>query len=304
MDEILDLKSPADWENRPNFRPVLHGKAEDLDKIMGKYDLPRPGPGLPKRTGMEHCGLNACNEGHFRGFLLRLNTGLETIVGRDCSRNKMGAIFEEIEAAFVARETLESRQKILAELQATSQDLIQHAQLLVPKCKAAHDQINAIVNELSGFNGFWLRLQDVARLDGRVMVEVKVTGMTQRGENADLEEAARIQQCQLFFDDTSRHHRKLYLQVIHWLKVDLAAEITTAGDDLKKLGSLTAKAADLRSILTDAANFAKDAQTLLAPSNLRGLVEIAAQQLSRSHRSNALSRALKRLAASDDAKKS
>lgn len=296
MTEILDIKGPQDWVDRPNFRTVLHGTSDDLDRIIGKYDLPRAPAGMPRNTGMVHCGLNGCNEAHFRGFLVLLKNGLETIVGRDCGREKMGAVFEEIEATFVARETLASRQRLLAELQATRQTLIQQAQELTPKCKQAHDRINAITSELSGYAGFWRKLGDVARLDGRVMVAAKTSDMTKRGGDVDLVETAKIQQCRLLFEDTSVHPRKLQIQVVRWLQVELDVEIQAAGEDLKKLETLTFKAADLRDILRAATDFVNDAKILLMSSNLRGLVEIAAHQLSRSQRSNALSRALQRLA--------
>lgn len=301
MMEILEIKGPEDWENRPNFRAILNGTADDLERIIGKYDLPRPPSGMPRQTGMVHCGLNGCNEPHFRGFLILLKNGLETLVGRDCGREKIGAVFEEIEATFVARETLASRQKLLAELQATRQEVVQLAQDLAPRCKQAHDRISLVVDELRGYTAFWRKLEDVVRMDGRIMVEAKTSAMTERRDKADLVLAARIQQSQLFVEDTSAHHRRLQIQVIRWLQVELDAEIQAAGEDLKKLEALTIKAADLREALRSANEFVRNAQAFLAPSNLSGLKEIASQQLGSAQRTNALTRALRRLAASPDA---
>lgn len=304
MTSILDIKGPADWENRPNFRPVLHGTADDLKRIVGKYDLPRPPAGMPRQSGMVHCGLNGCNELHFRGFLILLKNDLETIIGRDCGREKMGAVFEEIEATFVAQETLFNRQKLLAELQSTRQTLIQQAGDLLPKCEQTNIKIKSMVSELSRFTGFWRKLEDVARMNGRVMVAAKVSAMTEQGSSIDLVEAARIQHCHLFFSDTSLHPRKLQIQVVKWLRFELDDEIKAAGDDLKKLEALTIKATELREILRAAAEFLREAQLFLAPSNLRGLDEIVSQQLGQSQRSNALRRALQRLTATPGATRS
>ena len=295
MPEIIEIKSPQDWETRPNFRAVLHGSEVDLDRIVGKYDLPRPGAGVPAQTGMVHCGLNGCNTGHFRGFLILLKSGFETIVGRDCGREKMGAVFEEIEAVFVARETLANRQKLLLELQNTRATVIQQANILAPKCKKAHEKIDAIRNEFIGYSAFWRKLEESAKLDGRVVVAAKSSEGPKKGAGVDLVVAATIQKCNLFFADTSVHHRLLRVQVIRWLEIDLDSEIQIAGDNLKRLEALTIKASDLQSILRNAAEFVRDAELLLEPSNLGGFREIVAGQLSSSQKTNAMHRAIKRL---------
>lgn len=253
---------------------------------------------------MVHCGLNGCNEQHFRGFLVLLKNGHETIVGRDCSRDKMGAVWEEIEASFVATETMVARQKILSELQQSKREIIAQAKALAPLCKAAHEKIKAATDALSAFSRFWQALADVNRLGGRVMVQEQLSDMTEQGSFAGLVEAAVIRQCHLFFADTSVHSRRLYVQVIHWLESDLQSEITEAADDLKKLGALTSKAALLQDHLREAGLFLAEAGNLFAPHNLDGLEVIVSRQLSSSHRSNALHRALRRLKASVDSKSS
>lgn len=295
MTEILNIKGPQDWESRANFRRVLHGTAEDLDRIIGKYDLPRAPSGMPRQTGMVHCGLNGCNELHFRGFLVLLKNGLETIVGRDCGREKIGAVFEEIEATFADREILANRQKLLTELQTTRQEAIQLAEELMPQCRQAHERINSIVQELRGYTGFWSKLADVARMDGRVMKAAETSDMTERRATVDLVVAAVIRQSHLLFQDTSVHHRGLQIKVLHWLQSELAQEIATAVDDLKKLEALVSKAANLRETLRSASEFVRDAQILLDPSNLHGLREVFTHQLTSHQRTNALNRALRRL---------
>jgi len=292
---ILDLKGPQDWVDRPAFKAVHHASAEDLDRIAGRYDLPRPKSGEHPRTGMVHCGLNGCNEQHFRGFLVRFKDGTETIVGRDCGREKMGAIFEEIEATFVAQEVLQSRQKVLEDISTTKSDLVAKASALLPKCWEAASAVGSIGGDLCNHSAMWRKLNDVARQDGRILVAAELSDMQERGGNVDLVEVARINECQLLFEDCSRHARALQHQVIQWLNVELDAEIQAAGDDLKKLDVLSKKATAMNDTLRDATEFLRRSAVLLAPGNLSGLNDIANKQLASGQRSGALLRAIKRI---------
>ena len=293
---ILDLKGPQDWEARPAFKAVHHATSDDLDHIAGRYDLPRPKAGEHPRRGMVHCGLNACNEQHFRGFLVRFKDGAETIVGRDCGREKMGAIFEEIEATFVAQENLQSRLKVLADLSVAKTALIAQASDLLPKCRAATTSVAAVVKDLAGHSAMWRKLNDIARQGGRILVEAEISDMQERGASVDLVEVSRINECQLIFEDFSVHTRALQHQVIHWLSFELDTQITEAGEDMKKLDALSKKAAGMNDTLNNAEAFLKRSAILLTPGNLSGLEIIAQKLLSKSQRSGSLFRAINRVA--------
>ncbi|WP_288898768.1 hypothetical protein [uncultured Delftia sp.] len=290
--EVLALHSQADWENRENFISSLNAPIEEIDCIIGKYDLPRALAGMPYGTGMVRCGLNGCNELHYRGFLLRMKDGRETIIGRDCGRRK-GFVFEEIEATFKANETRQARQEILRKLNQTRGSLIVQAEELLPVAERAAERINSCAVDFSKFIGFWAAVGTASTLGGRVLVEVKRSEWNESSGKADITTGAVIRHLDLLYQDNTVHARGLKFLVIHWLKNDLEEEINGAGDDLKKLSALVTKAADVEGILASARKFCKEADEFFEPENLSGLLVIR-DQLRKAERSNALDRALRR----------
>lgn len=291
--EVLALHSQADWENRENFTSSLNSPIEEIDCIIGKYDLPRAPAGAPHGTGMVRCGFNGCNESHYRGFLLRLKDGRETIIGRDCGRRKAGYIFEEIEATFKANETRQARIEILNNLSQTRQTFIAEAEALLPRAEIAAQRVYSFASDLSKFFGFWASLGTASTLGGRVLVEVKRSEWVEASSKVDVTTAAVIRHLDIVYEDNSVHARGLRFLVIRWLSHGIEEEINNAGDDLKKLAALTSKASEVEDVLAKAKKFCDDADDFFTPSNLAGLTVIR-DQLRRSERSNALDRALRR----------
>lgn len=294
MPEILDLRTPADWESRQGFTSSVLAKPEDLDRIIGKYDLPRAPAGSPHGTGMVRCGLNGCNELHYRGFLLKLVDGRETIIGQDCGRRNVGAIFNEIEATFKAEETRQARQQLIEEIRSTRESIVAEAEKLLPRVTAAHDRLSQFRADLSKYAAFWERLGDAARQGGRVLIAVERSDWVESSGKQDVTSGATIRHLDFLSQDTSIYARALRIQVIAWLRTDIAPDIAEAGDDLKKLKVVADKASSVRDILRDAEQFIDHVDQFFETSNLAGLLVIRDKQLRKADKSNALDRALRR----------
>lgn len=294
MSEILDLRSPTDWEMREKFLPSLVADVENIERIIGKYDLPRAPAGSAYGTGMVICGFNKCNEKHYRGFLLKLKDGRETIIGRDCGRTKLGVVFEEIVASFKADETRHARKTVIQKLQDTRDSVISEAESLLPKVEQAENRVSNFIQDLSKFSGFWRKLEEANALDGKVLIEVEKSKWVESNSKANVATGALIRGLHIIFSDNSVYRRGLRIKVLHWLRQGIEEEITLAGDDIKKLGELVSKAAEVRNIVREAGAFCDSANQFFTAENIAGLDVIRDQQLRRAEKSNALDRALRR----------
>ncbi|MEQ6474178.1 hypothetical protein [Comamonas sp. wu1-DMT] len=206
----------------------------------------------------------------------------------------MGAIFNEIEATFKAEETRQARQQLIEDIRSTRENLIAEAENLLPRVTASHDRFSHFRNDLSKYATFWERLGDAARQGGRVLVAVERSDWVESNGKQDVTAGATIRHLDLLDQDTTIYSRSLRIQVIAWLRTDIAPEIEQAGDDLKKLKIVADKASAVRNILRDAEQFTDRVDQFFEPSNLAGLLVIRDKQLRKADKSNALDRALRR----------
>ena len=304
MSDILNLRSPIDWCAREKYQPNLVANVEDIDRIIGKYDLPRAPSGSAYGTGMVLCGFNKCNEKHYRGFLLKLKDGRETIIGRDCGRKKLGVVFEEIEATFKASETRQARKEILHEIQSTRELIISEAESIFPDVLIAENRILEFKKDLEKFHIFWKKLEDANALGGRVLIELEKSKWVESTGKVDLVSGAIIRNLDVIFSEYTIHRRSLRIKVISWLRTGIEDEIMLAGDDIKKLGELVVKASEVRYIVNEAKVFFVSAKQFFTVENLDGLNVIRDKQLRKVEKTNALDRALRRQLLACNASKS
>lgn len=91
MPDITDFKLIYNWadiEERPNFIPSIaitndEDAKNKLEKIIAPYQF------LTK----VRCGISCCNTKHNHGFLVKLKTNEEIIIGKDCGKKYFGAEF-------------------------------------------------------------------------------------------------------------------------------------------------------------------------------------------------------------------
>lgn len=91
MLEIQEYRLIYNWkdiEERPNFLPeiIIQDEAEAIDKlshIIAPYQF----------RDKVRCGISRCKTKHNYGFLVKLKTGKEIIIGKDCGKKYFGAEF-------------------------------------------------------------------------------------------------------------------------------------------------------------------------------------------------------------------
>ncbi|EKZ3176186.1 TPA: hypothetical protein N0H29_000594 [Pseudomonas aeruginosa] len=86
----LEIKSPEDFFDRPDYREVLdfgEKTGRELLEILGAYIFPD--------TKSVKCGIRNCRTPHRRGYLISTTDGLETNIGNVCGKKHLGAIFTE-----------------------------------------------------------------------------------------------------------------------------------------------------------------------------------------------------------------
>jgi len=75
---------------RPNFQSPLDPKQHKLAEVLTDYSFERQAP----------CGLSTCQQGHFRGFLVRTESGVETNIGHVCGKKHFGVDFDTASAKY------------------------------------------------------------------------------------------------------------------------------------------------------------------------------------------------------------
>jgi hypothetical protein len=294
-DETIALTSPDDWLDRPSFHAELIAPRDSLDRIIGKYDLARPAAGTPAGTGMVVCGLNNCHTKHYRGFLIRLKDGRETIIGQDCGAREFHTSWEDVEAVFRAQESRRAAQEVINNLRHSRAAYLERAHALLPLCEQLHKRLAEVRKQLKPHEMFWKQLQAVARQGGRVMAEIDDGGESKRATGkVAVGTVATINECSLLLADTGQYTRTLKFDVIAWLESSFEEQAAAAGEDLKKLRAITKIAAAIESHLREAAAFVTRGAELLRPENLANIRAIELHLLSQRQRTSALARALRR----------
>lgn len=82
--QLVIIKSWEDISTRPGFTSNLDPTTVKLKAVIGSYELPE----------MKPCGLSNCHQGHFSGFLVVAENGVETNIGNKCGRREFGIDFQ------------------------------------------------------------------------------------------------------------------------------------------------------------------------------------------------------------------
>ena len=88
FNEVTPINNWSDIESRVDFIPTLVIQNEDearskLKKIIATYQL----------SSKVRCGISRCQTKHNNGYLVKLDTNQEIIIGKDCGKKYFGAEF-------------------------------------------------------------------------------------------------------------------------------------------------------------------------------------------------------------------
>lgn len=272
--EVLQFVSAAEFQDRLSYHEQLVASSEELDRIVGKYGLPKP------RMSWVKCGLNGCNEPHRKGYLIRLHDGRETNLGNDCGARHFGVKWEEVEARAKAAETATATRNAVDALLATRDAQLARANALVDPCRTLEERVLAVRTELHKHHALWRKVEQCAKLDGSIRVAIEAPpggGGYSKSRSAMLRTIGRIDGARLLLPDFTRYSNIIEKNVLPSLVRFDAALLRDA--TVKELAAHSKSGAALSSSIDRAELQLAEGRKLFAAGNLQRLELIVDHQL-------------------------
>ena len=262
--EVILFTSIAEYEARRNFVPALTIAAGDVDRIIGKYELPSD------RSTWAKCGVNNCNTAHRLGFVILRKDGLETNIGIDCGERETGETWKEVEATFKRAEDAQARQRTAQALLAERAELLERARAVSGAGILLAEQLGAFVETFKWLNSFWRELNKCAKLGGIIQASLKRNDWSlDIGKKEQLVTIGRFEGGAVLLNGDSGLPALVQGQVIPWLQ-DLSSD-SLSQLDRAALGELVREAGKKRDVLGRAESFVKTSQAFLAAENIAAL---------------------------------
>lgn len=262
-EEVILFSSIAEYEARLNYVKALRLTHEELDRIVGKYELP------VDRSAWACCGLNNCNTEHRYGYVIRAKDGRETNIGNACGEREFGVQFKEVEARYKKAEDAKARRQAIEALMAEVPQLVARAEQIIPIARLRATQLAAFRSTFQGLAGYWTQLLKCAKQGGAIRAAAVTDGWSQKqGGKADIVTVGRFAGAKVLLDDTSNLVGLVERDVLPWLRaLDIAALLTL--DDVG-LASTLKDAARMRRLLEGTEAFSAESAALLTAENVAG----------------------------------
>lgn len=162
---IIEFTSAEQILTRPMFRSDLQMSEEDLDRIVGKYDLRTSTAPKPMV-----CGLNGCHEPHGKGFVVRKKDGCETVCGHLCGARHLHQRWAEVFATYQRESEAALRLSVATQMHAEQAEMRRRAKALAGPCRSAESAVVELLNELRVHRGFLKHIETCARSGGAILV--------------------------------------------------------------------------------------------------------------------------------------
>lgn len=158
MHDTNDFKPINNWtdiEKRRDFIPILIIENEDeakskLQKIIATYQF----------STKVKCGISRCQTKHNNGYLVKLSTNQEIIIGKDCGKKYFGAEFSAQKNLMNALRTEAEYFKIIEETYRKLSDMKEkYQQILMPIDSIGLHKIIREINKLTTANesiDYWM----------------------------------------------------------------------------------------------------------------------------------------------------
>lgn len=263
--EVVLFTSIAEYEARPNFHAELHLVADELDRIVGKYELPAD------RASWAVCGLNNCHREHRFGYVIRAKDARETNIGHECGKREFDVEFEEVEARYKRAVDAQARQRAITTLMDERATLITRAERAVPVAGVQGERFAAFRASFQHMAGFWTNLLKCAKQGGTIRGAHLSGGdwAASRDKGVQLVTVGVIDGAAVLLDDGSGLGAVVERDVLPWLR---ALEPTAlAALDSAGMSETLRVAAAKRSTLERTETFATQAAALLTVENVAGM---------------------------------
>ncbi|MFC5607792.1 hypothetical protein [Variovorax soli] len=264
LDAVLLFTSIAEFEARPNFHAELQLTADELDRIIGKYELPA------NRGSWALCGLNNCHREHRFGYVIRAKDGRETNIGHECGKREFDVEFEEVEARYKRAVDAQARQRAVTALLAERALLVARCEEIQPTMAKQSARYSAFRATFQPVNGFWLNLLKCAKLGGAIRAARQNSAWNpSKGGKEEIVTVGRFAGGAALLEDGSGLGNVITNDVLPWLRA-LDADRLTALDDAGMTTTLR-EAAARRGTLERAEAFAAHSSALLTPQNVAAM---------------------------------
>lgn len=268
IDEVLQFDSVAAFTIRPNFVAQLQLRADELDRIIGKYEL------LGDKTLWAVCGLNHCNTVHRYGFLICAKNGQETNIGKDCGQREFDVEFEEVEARFQKAVDAQAKVRSITNLLSERGEMLARIEKIAPQARIQSGRMREFCRVFQHQQSFWIQLQKCAKLGGIVRAAARQDkDWSTRGSGREqLITVSRFEGWGVLLDDGTNLHQTLDQTVLPWLQtLDETALIST---DQSSLDRVLHEAGMMKRLVDKAEKFAAQANIFLAAENVAQLEPI------------------------------
>lgn len=159
-DRLLKFERAEDFMARKNWVNDIDAKSNRPVKILGGYHFPTERQ-LP-------CGLSGCKHMHGHGFLVQLEDGHETHIGRYCGRTHVGAVWEELQREFVATEKTQARMDVISDALGKKNETLKLARTLLELANPAVSDVEVIRFALAKDYALERAFKNVVKLGGQL----------------------------------------------------------------------------------------------------------------------------------------
>lgn len=262
-EDPIHFQSAEEFTSRPSYVSPLRVTSQELEKILGKYELPKEIP----------CSLNGCTTPHKRGFIIRTKSGLETNCGHQCGRREFDVDWEALHAKFVKAEDAALARKMAEQLLQERDALLSQAQSVVLQLENAAKGIS-FFNECFGRHSSFKHQLDIClKQGGGVMADRPRTEFDiQNNRPAVRMLVASIKGAGALTTDYSALLNSLSYTHIPWLQsLDIAQ---VQAQETKQIQALLKQAQAAREQVTKAERFIADAVAFNTPGNAKAFEAI------------------------------
>jgi hypothetical protein len=263
--EVLLFTSIADYEARPAFVSRLTLAAGEVDRIVGKYELPSD------KSAWAKCGVNNCNTAHRLGFVILKKDGQETNIGHECGERETGESWRDVVATFKRAEDAQARHRTAQTLINERHELIKRAEAAIQVGREQSSRIGAFAGTFNHANGFWRELIKCARQGGSIRAPLKQNKdwNLNLGSKEQLVTVGRFNGGSIWLNDGTGLPNLVERLVLPWLQ-DLSEEKLGMLDRIA-LGEMVREAGNKRDLLERTEAFIQTSQAFLTVENIAGL---------------------------------
>lgn len=263
--EVLLFTSIAEYEARRDFVRHLTLVAGDIDRIVGKYELPSD------KAAWAKCGVNNCNTPHRFGFVIRKKDGQETNIGHECGERETGESFRDVVATFRRAEDAQARKRTAQTLVEDKANLISRAELAAKAGREQAVRLRAFLDTFKPLKSFWRALTTSAKQGGviRAALQADKNWNLSIGRKEQLVTIGRFDGGVVLINDGLGLPVLVERLVLPWLE-DLSQEGLEVLDR-RALGEMVKDAGSKRDLLERAEHFVEASQRFLNADNVAGL---------------------------------